>query len=103
MGITSKIVLAFLLAVGVLGVSVSQAQGPKAKMETLKDLAPSDTATLKGLEADTKKLERSFNELLIKQGFTDPKALKCQTTCSVTCTCVNGKCQPTTTCSVTCS
>ena len=56
---------------------------------------------LKNLEADNKKLASSFKDLLVKEGYT-PQAGNCQTTCSVSCTWINGVCQPTTTCSVTC-
>lgn len=54
---------------------------------------------LKSLDADTKRLSESFKELLIKEGFADRA---CTTTCTVSCTWVNGTCQPTTSCSLKC-
>lgn len=56
---------------------------------------------LKNLDADNKKLADGFKDLLVKEGYT-PQGEDCKYTCSVTCTWVNGSCQPTTTCSVTC-
>lgn len=76
----------------------------KSKMSELKAKmteAAKVTPALKTLDADNKKLATDFEELLKKNGYT-PQALTCETTCSVSCTWVNGQCQPTTTCSLTC-
>ena len=56
----------------------------------------------KALDADTEKLEKSFNELMIKEGYIQPNATNCRTECSVSCTWIDGKCQPTTTCKLVC-
>ena len=70
------------------------------KLQQIKEKGASAPA-LKTLESDNKKLASSFKDLLMKEGYT-PQGDSCKTTCSVSCTWVNGVCQPTTTCSVTC-
>jgi hypothetical protein len=79
---------AFVIAQNTTKLQQLKAQGASAPM-------------LKTLEEDNKRLATSFKDLLVKEGYT-PQAGDCKTTCSVSCTWVNGVCQPTTTCSVTC-
>lgn len=73
----------------------------ESKMQALTEHGAS-ASVLKSLDADNKKLGESFKQLMIKEGYIKPDALDCKTTCTVTCTWVNGVCQATTSCSVTC-
>lgn len=58
-------------------------------------------SALKTLDADNAKLEKAFSELLVNQGYISAGG-NCRTVCTVSCTWVNGQCQPTTSCSVQC-
>lgn len=99
-----RFLVAASLAVAVILPSASFAEdakpnGGQNKMQQLHEKGSAAPA-LKTLDADNKRLEKSFADLLVKEGYS-PTA-NCKTTCSVSCTWVNGVCQPTTTCSVTC-
>lgn len=72
----------------------------EAKLQELKEKGAA-APVLKSLDADNKKLAEQYKQLMIKEGYIKPEA-NCTTVCTVSCTWVNGVCQPTTSCSLQC-
>lgn len=91
----------FSVAVAISLSMIGVVNAQDAKLMQLKEKG-AQAPMLKSLDADKKKLEKSFQELLIKEGFIQPNASNCQVQCTVSCTWVNGQCQPTTSCSLVC-
>lgn len=79
----------------------SSAHAAEPKMQQLHDKAGAAPA-LKDLDKDNKKLSEEFKQLLIKQGYAPSALENCHTECTVSCTWVNGQCQPTTSCTLKC-